>query len=68
MRGSAGSCPTLFPCTLGFAINAKDRLCIELQGGYIPTDRGIVTLQCNTYSGRADHGSIVAIAVDDINW
>ena len=41
--------------------------CFYLQAGLAAEGRETVTLECNTYSGGARHGSIIAFAVDHID-
>ena len=46
----------------------KGAVCLYLQVGFICEGEETVTLECNTYGGRAEHASIVALKVDDIEF
>ena len=49
-------------------IGFLDPFCTYFQVGFISKGKETITLQCNTYNGAAEHGSILALKVDDIEF
>jgi hypothetical protein len=49
-------------------IDFIDDWCVYLQAGFLVDGNETVTLECNTYNGAAQFGSIIAIKVDDIDF
>ncbi len=44
----------------------NDPHCVYLQAGFVAEGRETITLQCNTFSGVANRGSIIALNVDHL--
>jgi hypothetical protein len=51
-----------------YRLDEKGEICLYLQAGFVSEGEETVTLQCNTYAGRAERASIVALKVDDIEF
>jgi hypothetical protein len=44
------------------------RQCFYLQAGFVANGKETVTLECNTWKGEANDGSLIAIKVDNIDF
>jgi hypothetical protein len=49
-------------------IDTYDQRGMYLQAGFVANGRETITLECNTYHGGCQDGSLIALKVDDIEF